>query len=161
MHVQVLSDLRFLQITTQSNGFVSALNTDTRIEVILRYYQYNMYVTRKTVNLFYCNDKTGTYPTGFYSRPFEPYTSSPTHLLALVKKFFGGCKPLEAILESRLDCLQESSCLELFFYYFPGLNRVRIQQVLHRCELDRFRRTRIGPVLFYSQLKRMPLSKSA
>ena len=126
MQVQVLSDLRFLQITTQSNGFVSALNTDSRIEVILRYYHYNLYVTRKTVNLLYCNDKTETYPAGFYSRPFYPYNFSPIRLLAIVNKFFGGCKPLEAILESSLDCLQESSCLELLSYYFPGLNQVCI-----------------------------------
>lgn len=46
--------------------------------------------------------------------------------LTMVNGFFVGCTPLEALLESTLDCLYQVECLEVLFDNFPSLDQVRI-----------------------------------
>lgn len=43
-----------------------------------------------------------------------------------VNGFFSGCTPLEAILESTLDCLYQRECLQILLDHFPKLNQVCI-----------------------------------
>ncbi|CAF1313697.1 unnamed protein product [Adineta ricciae] len=41
----------------------------------------------------------------------------------LIKGFFGGCTPFQALLHSTLDCLYDIECIHLLIKYFPNLNR--------------------------------------
>ncbi|CAF0767197.1 unnamed protein product [Adineta steineri] len=144
--VQFVSPLNFLQIITQSNSFISALNTNVAVKIQINngLPQINvnpsMYVDKNASTPWAavwgspCSFKHATVPSGFYSLSeyesvmnhrywpyyppyFEPIASST------VDGFFGGCTPLDAILSSTLDCLYNISCLEIFINYFPGLNQ--------------------------------------
>ena len=41
--------------------------------------------------------------------------------------YFGGCFPLDALLESTLQCLYDSQCLDRLPDYFPGFNQVGVE----------------------------------
>ncbi|CAF1079605.1 unnamed protein product [Adineta ricciae] len=42
----------------------------------------------------------------------------------IVNGFFTACTPVEALLQSTLDCLYEIHCLQLLFSYFPKLTQI-------------------------------------
>ncbi|CAF1199869.1 unnamed protein product [Adineta ricciae] len=141
---QITSPLSFLQITTQANSLISALNTN----LIARATFGRPPLASATPTAYHNpNDPDGRYlislcglinpvaPAGFYSSlsfyesadnhkywpdyspAFEPVASS------MVNGFFGGCTPLDAILASTFDCLYNTTCLEVFANYFPDLNQ--------------------------------------
>ncbi|CAF1085874.1 unnamed protein product [Adineta steineri] len=144
--IQFLSPLNFLQIITQSNSFISALNTNVAVKIQINngLPQINvnptMYVDKNASTPWAatggspCSFKHATVPSGFYSLseyesvmnhrywPYYPPTFEPI-ASSTVDGFFGGCTPLDAILSSTLDCLYNISCLEIFTNYFPGLNQ--------------------------------------
>ncbi|CAF1446389.1 unnamed protein product [Adineta ricciae] len=43
-----------------------------------------------------------------------------------IKGFFAGCTPLEALLESTLDCIYDHKCIQLLLHAFPKLNQLNI-----------------------------------
>ncbi|CAF1042277.1 unnamed protein product [Adineta steineri] len=144
--IQFLSPLNFLQIITQSNFYISALNTNVAVEITINngLLQINanptMYIDKNAPNIVAsvhdspCYFQHYTVPSGFYSLseyesvmnhrywPYYPPTFEPIASSA-VDGFFGGCTPLDALLSSTLDCLYNISCLEIFTNYFPGLNQ--------------------------------------
>ncbi|CAF1500936.1 unnamed protein product [Adineta steineri] len=86
-------------------------------------------------------------PAGFYSisylnywddnyNSYFSYVSNPGYLFSVLTAsanasgFFGGCYPLNALLESTLDCLYDDSCLEVLPDYFPALNQVNFSSLL-------------------------------
>ncbi|CAF4048764.1 unnamed protein product [Adineta steineri] len=52
------------------------------------------------------------------------YLPSPGTIM--VDGFFGGCTPLESILQSTLDCLYDVACIQLLLNYFPALNQIQV-----------------------------------
>ena len=53
--------------------------------------------------------------------------SSDSNISATMEGFSGGCFPLDAILSSTLQCLCNTSCLEILPNYFPGFSRVCVE----------------------------------
>jgi len=41
-----------------------------------------------------------------------------------INRFFVGCLPFEALLQSTLDCLHDRNCLQVFSKYFPNFNQI-------------------------------------
>ncbi|CAF1238357.1 unnamed protein product [Adineta ricciae] len=59
--------------------------------------------------------------------PFERRSvMEPMPNSKLIKGFFAGCTPLEALLESTLDCLYDHKCIQLLLHAFPKLNQLNI-----------------------------------
>ncbi|CAF0893736.1 unnamed protein product [Rotaria sordida] len=77
-----------------------------------------------------CDIQNPISPAGFLPTPSK--TSVYSHAMwyiatpsaPLVKGFFGGCTPLEALLPSTFDCLYDLECIQLLISYFPGLNQL-------------------------------------
>ena len=70
-----------------------------------------------------------------------------------VHGFFAACTPLDALLQSTMDCLYESECMQWLLNYFPNLNQVRrvfLRYFQATCILLS-RQTSIGAVRFYLQ----------
>jgi hypothetical protein len=147
-YVQINSPLTFLQITTQSNSLISALNTNVHTSIIassndtyLIFVQPTVYLEKNwpTVdiikNTFSCNLANSITPSGFYSdsNQFDNYFSyywpqsiysGSLNASAMVDGFYSGCTPLDGLLPSTLDCLYNVECLQLFEDFFPSLNQV-------------------------------------
>ncbi|CAF1528502.1 unnamed protein product, partial [Adineta ricciae] len=138
-----------LQITTQSNFVVSALNTNAYISVSkingqvsrivpssTRAFNENSSRTANNIGQT-CDLVRSTVPAGFYSLPqyesaikhstwpINPPSFSPS-TNATVDGFFAGCTPLDGLLVSTLECLYSVSCLKNFPSYFPNLNQTNI-----------------------------------
>jgi hypothetical protein len=140
---QIISFLNYIRAYTQANYLVSALNTNIMLSTYADGDQYTVnkletkYVT-DTVDTgstgagMVCGTANPTSPAGFFSNQSSIYVftqaqwSKPTANSQIVKGFFGGCTPLEALLPSTLDCLYDIKCLQLLNYYFPALNQVYI-----------------------------------
>ena len=149
MYLQFNSSLQLLQISTRSNSLVSALNTNTNIrlynngygsifmEVLpTRYFDVN--VPEYTSEVFNCYTVNSIAPAGAYTAlysvntfcqhvwpecPLPLYYFAP-NASAMIDGFFGGCTPLNALLETTFDCLHNINCLKQFRDYFPNVNRV-------------------------------------
>ncbi|CAF3993155.1 unnamed protein product, partial [Adineta steineri] len=146
LHIQVTSIIQFLEVTTQLNGFVTAIST-----------VYSVYIFPVDEDIVSglpiqtadqrgsCATDSITNPAGFYSISYlnfwnsninHNYIDSPSELIdalnasANVSGFFEGCYPLVALLESTLDCLYNDSCLEVLPNYFPALNQVNFSSLL-------------------------------
>ncbi|CAF1071438.1 unnamed protein product [Adineta steineri] len=145
---QIESIVKLLQITTQSNSLVSALNTNIQAFTGLTLAQTpyidpfstHFYDENKTYQLNAwaqtCNIVSGTAFAGFYSLSpldsinnhfqwplYYPYLRNKIIPNATVDGFFSGCTPLDGLLVSTLDCLYSSTCLKNFADYFPDLNQ--------------------------------------
>ena len=144
---QVISPLNFFHLATQSNSLISALNTNLFVGTYISGDQlpyvytiptaYRNKSTSHSNNWFsFCGIINEVAPAGFYplmsyyesasnhrTWPDNPPLSEPI-ASAMVSGFFGGCTPLDAVLETTLDCLYNITCLEVFTDYFPALNQV-------------------------------------
>ncbi|CAF0713036.1 unnamed protein product [Adineta steineri] len=143
-HVQVNSFLQFVQVMYRSNALVSAFGTNAVVQIGT----YKVYITSTfqvnpntslglVLNALSCTERTMVVPALFYAQPFDTtvfdhinwpiyYTGGSAHtkISGSVNGFFGGCFPLDSILNSTLDCLYNFQCLQILFDYFPALNQV-------------------------------------
>lgn len=144
---QTTSFLDYLKTTILGNIFVSALGTNYvfKMESIVPD-TYNIFQNALLVfdidtrDWLVCGGVNFIMATGFSSLSRDQaYFVFYDNLLCisdipinttLVKGFVTGCTPLEAILESTLDCLYEIECLQLLLNYFPKLNQVRMNTLL-------------------------------
>lgn len=136
MRVEMISSIKYLQITTKSNSLVSALSTDSQV------FDNNGegfgvtsadWIDSQTSLVATCAMSNELSSAGFYSNAdgltFDPcvstyYEFSLEDADAWVEGFFGLLKAMNAILVSTLDCLYNVKCLQLFETYFPDLNQV-------------------------------------
>ncbi|CAF3959134.1 unnamed protein product, partial [Adineta steineri] len=145
---QIESIVKLLQITTQSNSIVSALNTNAYVVTDLSNaqipyihpYSTQFYNENSSYQLNFfgqtCNVVSGIAFSGFYS--LSMYDSTNNHLQwplyypylpnkiipnVTVDGFFSACTPLDGLLVSTLDCLYSKTCLKNFADYFPDLNQ--------------------------------------
>ncbi|CAF4149829.1 unnamed protein product, partial [Adineta steineri] len=145
---QIESIVKLLQITTQSNSIVSALNTNAYVVTDLSNaqipyihpYSTQFYNENSSYQLNFfgqtCNVVSGIAFSGFYS--LSLYDSTNNHLQwplyypylpnkiipnVTVDGFFSACTPLDGLLVSTLDCLYSKTCLKNFADYFPDLNQ--------------------------------------
>jgi hypothetical protein len=142
---QIISFLNYIRATTQANFVVSALNTN----FLIKFHDYDIKKPRlyreeirydkitvngSTTNREYigCSSSNPTTPAGFlnisndsrYDQRSKWSKPGPNNLL--VSGFFTGCTPLDAILQSSLDCLYTSECLQLLMNKFPAIKEVYI-----------------------------------
>ncbi|CAF4098156.1 unnamed protein product, partial [Adineta steineri] len=145
---QIESIVKLLQITTQSNSLVSALNTNAYVVTglsdaqtpFINPYSTHFYNENSSYQLNYfgqtCNLVSGIAFSGFYSLSlydstyyhlqwplYYPYLPNKIMPNVTVDGFFSACTPLDGLLVSTLDCLYSKTCLKNFADYFPDLNQ--------------------------------------
>ena len=59
----------------------------------------------------------------------------------IVKGFFAACTPLEAILQSTLDCLYDIPCLLLLTEHFPSIRQTNLNLSDYVLQLENSNRT--------------------
>ncbi len=146
---QIISYLTYLRRNTQSNYFISALNTNALIIIVNNGSHYiverkqtmfldlsNLWDLLDFLNFEFsqCGIEnpisaaifdfvSGQLDPESHSSWLKPDSDSDS-------KFISGfnvtCTPLEGLLESTLDCLYDVECLQLLVDNFPGLNQVSI-----------------------------------
>ncbi len=139
---RIISLLNYLRITTQANYLVSALNTnllvtvqdmtETYVVLLRQIYYLPTYDRFLNVPKLQCGIANPTSETSFFALSredswamhYEWYKPEPNS--SIVSGFYAGCTPLEALLQSTLDCLYDIECLELLLDYFPSLDQVRM-----------------------------------
>ncbi|CAF0881578.1 unnamed protein product [Adineta ricciae] len=152
--IRSILSLLFLQTITQSNSFISALNTNA---VVYIYYLQNRsivsagfttYQNPKSPELSYlistCQSINVTVPSGIYNvsyeqtadyrafwPAFQPFFNPKP--IVLINGFFSGCTPLDALLMSSLDCLFNQTCLDYLPIYFPKLNQINSSLINGLC----------------------------
>ncbi|CAF4110386.1 unnamed protein product, partial [Adineta steineri] len=126
---QLITYLDYLRNTTQTNYLVSALNTNLIIatawssESIRTYADQVSYSDPDTVKL--CGREKTVADATLSQVNYELIDASRRHSMnpmpnsTTVNGFFTGCTPFEALLESTLDCLYQTECLQLLVDYFP------------------------------------------
>lgn len=143
---RMVSFLNYLRITSDTNYFVSALNTNLLIIILPQgstrtsvpvSKKVSFSATRESENRADLNIQCGianpTVTAGFFTNFYSISASArlmlyePEQYSSVVDGFFGGCTAFEALLHSTLDCLYHTDCLKLLFKYFPNLNQVRIR----------------------------------
>ncbi|CAF0998896.1 unnamed protein product [Adineta steineri] len=133
---RIIMFLNYLRTTIRGNYLVSALNTNLIIEIsadtdnwfvaIASTVMYNSTSGRRLS----CRDDNPT--SAATLNPLlndsvtldriQKFESMPNS--TIVSGFFAACTPLEALLQSTLDCLYEIECLHLLSDYFPVLNHM-------------------------------------
>ncbi len=138
---RIISFLNYLRTTIRANYLVSALNTNLLIYIDGGPNQYTTYgwqvtYTSDTVDkpgttvYMTCSNQNPILPVSFYSLSLDKlnylhlYGFMPLPNATVVSGFFGGCTPLESLLQSTLDCLYDINCLHLLLNYFPSLEQV-------------------------------------
>ncbi|CAF1463352.1 unnamed protein product [Adineta steineri] len=139
----IISFLNYLRIITRANYLISALNTNAvmgfylfsigyYVEGFTTFYSPYTLNTDKPDSHVTCSNANPITPSGFfeYSTVWDYkvhqgwYLPSPGTIM--VDGFFGGCTPLESILQSTLDCLYDVACIQLLLNYFPALNQIQL-----------------------------------
>ncbi|CAF1497941.1 unnamed protein product, partial [Adineta steineri] len=126
---QLITYLDYLRNTTQTNYLVSALNTNLIIktawssESIRTYADQVSYSDPDTAKL--CGREKVVADATLSQVNYELIDASRRNSMnrrpnsTTVNGFFTGCTPFEALLESTLDCLYQTECLQLLVDYFP------------------------------------------
>lgn len=139
LSTRIMSFLDYLRITTQANRLVTALNTNFLIITMYTSNYKNIHVASRQVSYTpssYGRNSTQLLYCGV-DNPVDVVTFSDTSLegdadllddwntdypgAEEVDGFFTGCTPLEALLQSTLDCLYEVQCLQLISKNFPAV----------------------------------------
>ena len=137
--IQLVSILNLLQVLYPTNGLVSALGTNTYVTFMNPApYMYSTIYWNGSESRFdrSCLDAVSLAPAAFYREedetniyrrvywPYDPFGNVTHDIYEPVDGFYGACLPLDAVLASTLDCLYDSSCLQIWRSYFPNLNQV-------------------------------------
>ncbi|CAF1165707.1 unnamed protein product [Adineta ricciae] len=126
--------LNYTRTTIQGNFFVSALETNWIIGTEYSFDGYSPFLIAMQVSLQVPNWETMLCGQGIASieATLPPLSNdsidylrraemTPLDNSTIVHGFFVGCTPLEALLQSTLNCLYDLECLDLLFDYFPNL----------------------------------------
>lgn len=149
--IQIMSLLNYMRTYSRANYLISALNTNIMIatdatdDLYLVYQLETKYIALNTAtasgdstsaSTVLCGTSNPISPAGFFpsydtkSVFTQALWYKPTVNSTLVKGFYGGCTPLEALLLSTFDCLYDQECLQLLTMYFPNLNQVNIMSYI-------------------------------
>lgn len=142
LSIRIISFLNYLRITTRANYLASALNTnllvtiqdmtETYVASLKQVYHLPTHDRRLSVPKLQCGTTNPISETSFFAISREDFLAmhyewyKPEPNSTRVSGFYAGCTPLEALLESTLDCLYDIECLESLPDYFPNLDRVRM-----------------------------------
>ncbi|UJR24328.1 hypothetical protein I4U23_027295 [Adineta vaga] len=130
--IRLMSYVDYINTTTQSNNFISALNTNTKIETKLDVM--NRYVGSKQLQTGVCGRTDNIFMEAvFYATQSSPnFTSLPSYNLPNYEPIIGfsaACTPFEGFLRSTLDCLHDKECIQLLMKYFPSITRFFPEQI--------------------------------
>jgi hypothetical protein len=140
-----MSFLDYFRTVNQANYLVSALNTNLVIPIhfdilpngiTCRVFRSRTAIIPMTADesssseWIRCGRENPVSTAGFYN--LAEQLDSTAHVYwdlneqtsKVVNGFFGGCTPLEALLQSTLDCFYDNNCLQLLFDDFPRLKQV-------------------------------------
>lgn len=155
INVEITLPVLLLQIITQSNGWISALNTNVQVklyDIVVDYYAVGLFLTtyfseetnpNPVSETTDCDMVKAVAPSGFYSASYynlgfqSTYWPNQISLYdqirpnAMVNGFYTSCTALEGLLASTLDCLYNATCLWLLANYFPGMNQVGTSSYHH------------------------------
>jgi hypothetical protein len=138
---RAISFLNYLRTIIQANYLVSALNTNILVSIRIESDQYRVGewhvdyafdIFNDPTNIVYvtCIKENPIKAVGFVSISNDSSSlprwtlKSPVPNSTKVNGFYGGCTPLESLLQSTFDCLYDIKCLQLLLNYFPYLKQV-------------------------------------
>ncbi|UJR38846.1 hypothetical protein I4U23_031511, partial [Adineta vaga] len=141
--IQMISFLNYLRIIIQRNFFISALNTnylftvtntlsDPKFSSTTTLYSPNIDTTPTQSTSMSCSNTNPITTVGFklYSNWASYYLfaqwAKPNINDLIVDGFYTGCTPLEALLQSTLDCLYSYQCIQLLIEKFPNIIQMNI-----------------------------------
>ena len=133
-----MSFVNYINTNTQSNGFISALNTNTRIAILfendryiaMRFPTMHIKLPPNPLRAEWCASDNVPVAAVFHSTAYYPNHTDKASALYFdfdfepIAGFFAACTPLQGFLSSTLNCLHDTECLQLLLKYFPSLNRV-------------------------------------
>jgi hypothetical protein len=137
---RIISLVNYLRTTMRANYLVSGLNTNFLIEISNNGNDYALF--RKKISIenainsglktetVDCRTRNPLAPISFITIPdekryrfhYDTYLHTLHHIF--VSGFFAGCTPLEALLQSTLDCLYSTECIQLLMHWFPNITQV-------------------------------------
>ncbi|UJR07206.1 hypothetical protein I4U23_011494 [Adineta vaga] len=132
---RMISFLNIWRTTIERNYLVSAFGTNWMVSTLFNDYDptpvgyQTQYYDNNSLEI-QCGQTSGVIvavlplPSNDSSDFVPSFTQMPTSNVTDVKGFFLTCTPLDALLESTLDCLYEFECLQLLFKYFPNLTQI-------------------------------------
>ncbi|CAF3662865.1 unnamed protein product [Adineta steineri] len=138
---RIISFLNYLRTTTRADYLISALNTNYLVAFDYSKWTYLLISGETAYSDKFSDASSNEEPIGCSSKnPMSTVGfleisqsklyrdrlrwSRPTLNATLVSGFFTACTPLEAILQSTLDCLYNVTCLQFLTKYFPAMNQV-------------------------------------
>ncbi|CAF1146722.1 unnamed protein product [Adineta steineri] len=135
---RMITFLDYFRSTIRANYLISALNTNLLVTLVHHLIAGTMFSLLSTEYTHASGDilTCGTHNL-FIAATLNPVIDESNSVFGrfhfknlpnstIVSGFFGACIPLEALLQSTLDCLYEIECLELLSDYFPSLNDLHI-----------------------------------
>ena len=146
--IEVNSALRFLELMYRSGELVSGLGTNAVVyqgsdrpsfwglnyPFKTRFVRDGFCAESNSVGLAFfiteANTHYGTYDKDWLSVFADisfDYNDVIQNNDTTMEGYFGGCFPLDALLESTLQCLYDSQCLNRLPDYFPGFNQVGVE----------------------------------
>ena len=144
--IEVTSFLKFMNFIYRSNTIVSGLGTNAIIkrEFADAYFIEIFYPYQYDGGRAGCYEETNPVGRGlFFPSIDNRYEQKDPELVVdydefrdqstdsnsseTMEGFSGGCFPLDAVLSSTLQCLFNTSCLEILPNYFPGFSRVCVE----------------------------------
>ncbi|CAF1305597.1 unnamed protein product [Adineta ricciae] len=130
---RIISFLNYWRTTIQRNFLVSALGTNWQI---YQWYTTNPPTLAGTEATYFIESLLFSKKCGvdtFVLSAFLPSPSNDSEYVGQrwpflinyvsVHGFFAACTPLDALLQSTMDCLYESECMQWLLNYFPNLNQ--------------------------------------
>ncbi|CAF0746321.1 unnamed protein product [Adineta steineri] len=135
---RIIMFLNYLRTTVRENYLVSALNTNLITGIssnsnnMIHVAAFPVYYKSASGNSVSCNQGNPTSAAtlnpllngSLTVNRIPRFESMPNS--TIVSGFFAACTPLEALLQSTLDCLYENECLQLLSNYFPALNHMGV-----------------------------------
>ncbi|CAF1309564.1 unnamed protein product, partial [Adineta ricciae] len=135
--IRLMSYVNYINTTSQSNNFISALNTNIKIKTIFDVTE--RYIAEKYASTYVqsiqsraelsCDSENVFMGAVFYSTqsPLNPTASllsvnDPPSYESIIG-FSAACTPFESFLRSTLDCLHDKECIELLITYIPSITQ--------------------------------------
>ncbi|CAF1222349.1 unnamed protein product [Adineta steineri] len=133
---RIIAFMNYVRATIRANYLVSALNTNFLIEARnssdgYKLLRTEVFIKNSSANFsrsefIGCSTKTPTAAVSLFPLPIAQNYSDmalyqPSAYTNLANGFFAACTPLEALLQSTLDCLYSIECVELLKNYFPAI----------------------------------------
>ncbi|CAF1442062.1 unnamed protein product [Adineta ricciae] len=134
--IRLMSYVDYINTTTQSNNYISALNTNTKI--ITELHPMKKYIAKKYASYYVLKQSIHGAPCGgpdvFMEAVFYA-TQSPADLKRTLVTaydlpsnkpiigFSAACTPFEGFLRSTLDCLSDEECIQLLIEYIPSITQ--------------------------------------